>query len=382
MTAFASFLSALRRTRDEAQFTRAVAAAASSDEEFASRMVCCLLAKAPRDAAVERLGSVPSRLVCQPEQGVRDSEGGSVGRVDLRFTNDEEAFTLLVEIKLHSEYGESQLDRYRSALDPLRGRSALLAVTTNLPGYGEESLEEDEQWLGSVRWSQVFSDLRSLDHGDSEVAGAWKTLLDLMRTQGDFGVMDVDEDAIQGWAQWKRGRAQLRALLEQIHEPTLDLLVRRLQEGPGGARVEPILHNEKRLVWPWGESIHIEYAMPPAMGERFRIQFIGGREVLLFDVAARFPDDYAKTRFPEALADPTEYLEERGFEYGSYWGSYWARIHRTSEWLGDGVEGLMRLVSEDVEDLVSSGIFDELRRLQPDSESPSRDDQDPEESVD
>ena len=194
--------------------------------------------------------------------------------------------------------------------------------------------------------------------------------------------MDVDEDAIQGWARWKQGRDQLKALLEQIHGPTLDLLVKRLQEGPDGVGVEPILHNEKRLVWPWGQSIHIEYAMPPAVGERFRIQFLGGRDDLVFDVAARFPDDHALTRFPEALTDATQYLEERGFEYGSYWGSYWARIHRTSEWLGDGVDGLLRLVAEDVEDLFSSGIFDELRRLQHDSKSPSRDDQDPEESVD
>lgn len=376
MTPFTTFLSALRRTRDEAQFTQVIAAAAMSDEGFASHLVRCLLANAPRRHAVSRLGDVPAKLVCQPEHGLRDAEGGRVGRVDLRFTNDDEGFTLLIEIKLHSEYGESQLERYRSALEPLRGRSALLAVTTRLPGYGEEALESDEQWLGSVRWSRVFSDLRRLDHADGDVAGAWKTLLDLMRAQGDFGVMDVDEGAIKGWASWMKGREQLKALLEQIHEPTLALLSGQIREGPQSLRevaVEPILHNGKRLVWPWSQSIHIEYAMPPCFGERFRIQFVGGREDLVFDVAARFPDDHVLTDFPEALAAPTEYLERHGFEYGSFWGSYWARLHSTDAWLDEGAEGLMRLVAEDVKVLVASGIFVALQSINPVNLSDTRD---------
>jgi hypothetical protein len=360
-------LQALRRRGDEAQLTQILARFAAGDPRFAAELVRTWLAVAPRTTAVSALGAVPDELACEAEHHAFDDRGTDRGFVDLRFSDENEAFVLFVELKLHSGYGERQLERYGAALQALKGKSALLALTTWLPQYGEEAVAEDPRWLGSARWAHAFDGMRKLEHRDPTLRVLWPELLDLMRHQGDFGIMDIDEEAIEGWARWKTGRSQLTALLEEIHVPTLRLLQHdlapRLPDLAPVALAADIRHKDKRLVWPWGESLHIEYAIPAASGERFRIQFLGGRERLLFTVEARHSDNHVLNGAPDALRAASDRLRADGFETGHYWGAYWSRAHPTEEWIGSAqpADALFAIVQNDTKVLIESGIFEALR---------------------
>ena len=247
--ALAQILRVLRRTGDEAQVTQLVAAFASSDPAFASALAKVFVGAAPyRD----RLGMVPDLLTCTPESPLVDAADAELGYVDLRFEDQANEFTLLVELKLHSGYGFRQLERYRDALQDLpEGRAALLAVTSDFPRYGEDEVLNDPRWLGSFRWSDVYDELVKVQHTDETAGVLWRALLALIREQGDFGLMDVDPDDIRGWSRWKSGHRSLIALMEAIHEPALEIVQRQLAEGEGcraerGAR---FLHPLQGSAW-------------------------------------------------------------------------------------------------------------------------------------
>jgi hypothetical protein len=349
--------------------TQIIAGFASSDSSFAAGLARCFVDAAPRRGAVEALGRIPAELKCEAEHHAVDDTGIDRGFVDLRFVNEAEDFTLLVELKLHSGYGHEQLERYRSALEPLSGRAALVAVTTWLPSYGEDVVAEDPRWLGSARWAHAFDGMQQLKHTDGILRQLWGELLDLIREQGDFGVMDIDVAALEAWARWKQGRQQLISLLEEIYSPTLNLLRHELAERAGapvhdGLAAE-IRHKGKRLVWPWAESIHVEYAIPAEKGERLRVQFLGGHDELYFTVEARHENDRVLIGATDPLKSATNELEAAGFKTGHSWGAYWARVHEPGEWLPEehATEALMRLVERDVRELVQSGIFEALAEM-------------------
>jgi hypothetical protein len=91
----------LRRPRDEAQLTRAIAEVARVDGRFASAFVQMVLDVAAAGAQAEnvqrlRAGGVPRELACRAEQHLRDMGDISLGRVDLRFDGGDD-FTLFVE---------------------------------------------------------------------------------------------------------------------------------------------------------------------------------------------------------------------------------------------------------------------------------------------
>src|SRR4051812_24157756 len=155
--------------------TQAIADVARADARFASAFVGLLLKTAERDAHSRNVRAfldgrdVPSELGCRAEEHLRDTGDSSLGRVDLRFDGSDD-FTLFVENKLYSGYGDEQVNRYLRALKrlPPDGRSALLAVTRSLPTYGEPTLDSDPRWLGSVRWSRMTDDLARLPIGDPD----------------------------------------------------------------------------------------------------------------------------------------------------------------------------------------------------------------------
>ena len=189
-------LRVLRRPGDEAQVTQLIAAFASDDPAFAGSLAKVIVAAVPYK---DRLGPVPDRLTCTPESNLFDAAATDLGYVDLRFEDEAAEFTLLVELKLNSGYGWRQLERYRVALQDLpEGRSALLAVTSHFPRYGEDEVLNDPRWLGSVRWSNVYDELVKLQHADRTAGVLWPALLALIREQGDFGLMDFDPDDIRG----------------------------------------------------------------------------------------------------------------------------------------------------------------------------------------
>ena len=158
-----ALLRALRRTGDEAQLTRVLASICAADPQFARAFAGLLLEHIGRtngSPAIRRLRrALPTTIDCQAEAQLwagRESRG----RVDLRFTGP--GFTLLVENKLRSGYGRSQLSRYSEALAMLPSPNAegtatgLLAITRDVPSYGEASVAEDPRWLGSLRWAALL----------------------------------------------------------------------------------------------------------------------------------------------------------------------------------------------------------------------------------
>lgn len=327
-----------------------------------------MLDAAPRQDVAAELGPIPNGLDCIAELHASSGEGNDLGFVDLCFSGRGEGFTLFAELKLHAGYGGLQLERYLSALGGLDDeRCGLIAVTRNLPSVGEQAVAHHPRWVGSVRWHAIFARLIALQHRDPVMTEMWRALLTLVRDQGDFGVMNVDPKAVEGWARFKEGREILTHLLEEIHAPTLDCLRRSLAEHQSvdldADLATEIRHKGKRLVWPWGENLHIKYAIPAGDNERLRVQFVGGGAEPLFTVEARHGDDHVLRAGSPALLGVTRDLKAKGFEPGHHWGSYWSRPHPANEWLyeGDAIsEKLRKLAEQDIRDLVGSGIFEAL----------------------
>jgi hypothetical protein len=364
-------LRVFRRKGDEGQVTQLIAAFASGNPEFAGSLAKVIVAAAPYK---DRLGSVPDRLTCTPENHLFGADGTDLGYVDLRFEDEAAEFSLLVELKLHSGYGWRQLERYRDALQDLpEGRSALLAVTSHFPRYGEDEILNDPRWLGSVRWSNVYDELVKVQHADEAAGDLWRALLALMREQGDFGLMDVEPADIRGWSRWKSGHNTLIALMEAIQEPALEIVRRQLAEAKGVEPSEELakyLTYKDRLVYPWEASIHLEMAVPAAnKGERIRIQVAGGRAVPVFTAEARHEDARLLMRTQPALIEATRVLREEGFDDpGHSYGSYWSRPHPPEEWLDKGTgihDAMLTIVESDVGAIVKSGILDALPPSEP-----------------
>ena len=212
----------LRRRGDETQFTQILWSISEAQPEFASAFVRVLLdaARANHPEKVARLEPVPTALTCRAEVVL----GENLGRLDLRF-DDVADFTLFVENKLYSGYGQDQVDRYLAALELLpagRQRTALVAVTRDIPGYGEPPAER-EGWLGSIRWATVLPELRRLPL-PPPLGEHWRLLLGLMNEEGDLGMTKPNTNAIQDWANYATGSEELEKLLLQVRDNALGAL--------------------------------------------------------------------------------------------------------------------------------------------------------------
>jgi hypothetical protein len=207
-----------------------IAAIASSDSAFAHAFVKLVLHVARMDgrhaANVEQLGEPPADMRCTAEHSVYDAASGPLGRVDLRFDGGDD-FTLLVENKLHSPFGDGQLERYHQALaclPPEQTRRGLVAITSHVPAYGELAAGTDG-WLGAVRWARLLDEgLSDLPVSDPDVKRQWRLLLDVLDDQGDLGMTAVDVDLIRAWARYEEGRQHLAALLEALRPGAVEVL--------------------------------------------------------------------------------------------------------------------------------------------------------------
>ena len=352
----------LRRPGDETQFTQVLAAVASAQPEFASALVRVLLdaARARHPEKVDRLEPVPDALSCRAEVGL----GEDLGRLDLRF-DDESNFTIFVENKLYSGYGDDQVDRYLAALECLpseRNRSALIAVTRDVPGYGEPPVDR-EGWLGSVRWATVIPELRNLPL-PAPLDEHWRVLLNVMYEEGDLGVTEPNTQAIQAWALYATGRDELSKLLMQVRDLTLGALhelmaarypdeaVRGLVDHHTfGRRGKVAVKHELTTTW-------IGFRIPTAEKQEpgFAVQFSNAlfRPLLMVEARPFIDEQGADPRFTAAaiaLRKVPGIYENRGA---------WGRSHEPSEWLNqpDVPAAMAGLIQGDAEVLVSSGIFD------------------------
>ena len=215
-----AFLRAVRKPRDEAQLTQVIAAAAKLDETFSADLVRLFLNAAPNRDAAHLLGEPPAALRCRAEVQVYDAAGSDRGRADLIFDDEGGSFSLLAELKLASDYGETQLGRYSDAVDAFsQPRRGLIAATTLTPQTGEEAVAGHPRWLGSIRWFRVVDAMRELEHRDRLVKRTWVAWLDLLRTEGDFGPMDFDPRDVEGWARRDAAETFLFSALNELAEP-------------------------------------------------------------------------------------------------------------------------------------------------------------------
>ncbi len=368
---------ALRRPGDEARWTQVIAAVAGVDRRFAAEFAKVLIDAAPRTTVAATVGEVPRELSCRAEQVLVDARGKDLGRADLLFEDDRVEFCLMVELKLESGYGDRQLLRYTKALrNHGAARKALLAVTKVQPLVGEDDLADEPTWLGSVRWHRVFERLYALEPVDARTTAGWRAALDVLREQGDFGVMDLDADAIYGWAKYERAEQQLRYFLTELVHPIHEALCRALGAGElNDALARPLMRGQSATqpIVPWRNRVHIKYAVPGTQPEeRFRVQFHGRDGSPYFTVEARYEHPKERLEHPDVLA-ATEKLRVQGFEHGNDgWGWYWANLIGADQWL-QGAETLDRLLltaSDSVDKLVSSGIFGALGKLEPTTFNP------------
>lgn len=375
-----ALLRVLRRTRDETQLTQLLAAIAS-DDDVAAELARMFVAAAPNEAQREALGEVPSVLHCRQEASLKSATGDGLGRVDLRFDDDVGEFTLLVELKLHSAYGTDQVERYREALRglPRDRRAALLSVTRNIPGVGEPPADT-EKWLGSLRWTDIYSPLRELNIKNKDLAQQWRLLLGLIYEQGDFGVTELDRAEVEGWSAYARTREKLERLIEDLAPKALEelqgLLAHRdvwREMAPEGIATLQTRGQVRKVAFPTKTTVQTRFSIPAAEGhERLRIQFLGGYDTPAFSVEARrsgaaellsgqanlLPSQAGAEKFANALRS----LREDGFKTDER--SYVARTHGANEWLygsdaGTTVgERLLELISRDLYLLAHSGILD------------------------
>jgi hypothetical protein len=362
-------LRALRRRSDEAQLTQALAAFAGTDPAFASQFLRVVLAEAPQRDRVLALGEIPVDIRCVAEHRLHDAGGANKGFVDLRFDEEDDEFTVLVELKLFSGYGHDQLARYLDALAALPAkRAGLVAVTRNPPLHGESVVRDDPRWCGSVRWARLFDKLRAIHHVDPLLNLAWPTMLDILRTDGDFGTMDFDTEIIRGWNHAFEARDTLISVLDEIADRALEI-VRDELASRGSIPSAPALaafHVHKgRRVWPWKNRLNLQVEIPAGSAERLRIQFLGGEKGgPYFTVEARYPD--ARSMLVD-VAHPvsvsTRKLSDLSFAVGRDWENYWARLHPPEEWLSAGPEihtVLLNAITDDVRMLAASGLFEAL----------------------
>jgi hypothetical protein len=355
-------LATLRRAGDEAQWTQLIAASAAHDDAFAATLAEALIDAAPRADRVAAIKPVPARLNCRAERVVHDASDVGQGRVDLIFTGHD--FALICELKLHSGYGDRQLERYLTALDALpERRKALIAATTLHPQHGEEAVAGRPEWLGSIRWADVYDRLAALTHADRGVANTWRAMLALMRRTGDFGPMDLHDDLILGWARRDDAEAALRGLLTNLTTPALEAI--RSTAGSAELRWK----GKTQHIFSMKNRMFLHYAVPASANEaRLRLQVIVFDGRPYFTVEARYEHPAEHVANDATLAEATAALQNQGFRHGrDGTGWFWVRIAKPQDWLAgpETAQRMLAIVEETLPVLQASGIFTALATRRP-----------------
>lgn len=368
LKALTSVLAVLRRPGSEVQLTQALAAFASTDPSFASGLAQIFVVGAPPERRAA-LGPFPPTLLCDAELVFESGR-----RVDLRFEDEDGRFGLLVELKIDAGYGHEQLDDYIRAADTLGyERVGLAAVTKSPPWFGEEDVSKDVRWLGSTRWSRIYQSMAQLRH--AQVNDAWTAFLSVVKDQGDFGVVALDRYAVRGWARFREGSNILKALMEELAGPALDVIANEAGAAAAGLGDSELVATIKKglsPVYTWNDRVHLRFALPAhAAEERLRIQFFASGGKVHFCVEARYPDARTLLTGPtqdERLCRITAVLEQLSspFQQGHDWESYWTRWHSMESLIDRGdnpIEQLLVWVQEDVRDLTQAGLFASLQEI-------------------
>jgi hypothetical protein len=276
----ARVLRALRRPRSEVQITATIAAICQ-DRRAASRFVRVVLGSSPRPPGW--LDRLPEELTCSSEREVPD------GRVDLRFSDDAQELTVLMELKVDAVFGREQLSRYLGALPADSDRGALVAITKTTPLTGEQKADMDKRWVGSVRWGRILPSLRELAPQPSQVDTQWRMFLDILEEEGAMGYTTPDPELLDAWAKARPAEKHIVRLLDSLYEAARTIALRL------GGLDEDAVPTPDPFVRSAGRRFHLTdgdarygLTVPPRSNEeRVRVGMSGGKRSLSAMIGVR-----------------------------------------------------------------------------------------------
>lgn len=209
-------LRALRFAGEEVQFGL-VLASICQQAEVAAALADAIINRARfGNAAARRRARRPHDDVrCLGEQQLQArvtrrlsrARAKDVGRVDLLFEGSN-SWRLAAELKLNSDFGPAQLERY-SDWGPV---AAVVRDSSKVA-----PMKENPSWIGAASWRSLVEDLRSLPV-DARWQRDWLGLVDIMEADGDF---DVDVPSS------REEQAQVE-LLESLASPLVEHLATEL----------------------------------------------------------------------------------------------------------------------------------------------------------
>jgi hypothetical protein len=218
-----ALLRGLRNPASETELTRALASVFAVEPTMASEFVELVCTRAPHAARVN-LDGLPSYLECLSEQSLAE------GRADLSFVNADRSWHVIVELKIHAGYGHDQLKRYLNSFHVGASRTVLVAVTRDVPTYGDLGLA-DARWAGSVQWVRLLPHMRALKPSNADLAEQWPLFLDVLEEEGSMGFTQADPGLFKTWAGYYDARKHMVDFMNHMREPLLEALRESL--GPG-----------------------------------------------------------------------------------------------------------------------------------------------------
>jgi hypothetical protein len=293
-----ALLRGLRRPGGEAQLTKVLAAVCCEDAGFARALLGLVLHRLrgpslPATASLEVIA----------EESVRGS------RFDLRFRGA--GWDVIVELKIHADYGREQLDRYRGSLTYVE-HAYVAAITRDVP-WGEPPPDSANGWLGASRWRDLLPGLRALPVADPELRMQWQLFLDILEEEGSMGFTRPDPDLFNDFARARLANRHMEELLLVLERPLLDAL----RDAVGGEAESARLHWSKGGRFShsrWGR-LDIPFRVPSSSGDwRVRAGLIGWEPPAAFCVQPA-PDQRWDTRvFTPGAQAAVDSLVGAGFD--------------------------------------------------------------------
>lgn len=207
-----ALLRGLRRPGFEPQLTQALASVFAADPALGADFVRHVLTGLEER---ELAKSTPQRLDCAAEEIV------SEGRLDLRFRGQD--WDLILELKIHAGYGAGWFDRYVGALTDAR-HGYVVAITRDVPQYGEPPAGSHPKWLGSIRWKSLLDGMRALEPADSDLRAQWPLFLDVLEQEGSMGFTRPDPALFDAYAQTKLALDHMEEFVLALQTPLLQAL--------------------------------------------------------------------------------------------------------------------------------------------------------------
>lgn len=176
---------ALRGAGDEVQFGLTLEALCQ-ESAVAKALAYAVIAQSKQgNARAKRAAGRDGGMVtCMGEQRLnarvsrRMARSRAAGRVDLRFTGDDD-WRFGLELKINSPFGHKQLERY-AEWGPIAAVVRSFDQIDGLP-----ALKSHASWVGAATWRALLPDLRRLPVS-TEWNRDWQALLDVMEDDGDF----------------------------------------------------------------------------------------------------------------------------------------------------------------------------------------------------